>query len=760
MHNKPIIANGSGHMPAPPSMGVSAGPVHSPVDLSAIWSTIRHGKWVILFTIMSCTAFAVLYSLLATPQYQASSVVSITAAKSLPGVDVGGREPPSMSNEIGVLSQSGEIAQRVATYYVQELDENPQQSTFDLVAGSTQERVESLVGQIMDRMAFRPADREGLLMLISTSSEPKEAQLLSNLYSRSYQEHVRDESRRSLQRATAWLTTQIRENQIAEDSLQREFASYSRSRNLITQGTDGSRTISDYWATQSQVDLLTSSVRTKEAMIANLNRDLADARPKLSVSQAESIKRQITNKEQQIDDLQQQIDPWYVNNPDLRGNEASEPQLMALIQERDDLQREKAALNAQLLEETIDLGIDPTTGLSFAASIQSQVNQLTIDLENDKALLISARRRLATLSRQADAIPGITFEASQFQTQLEMIRNRKIENMERLQNYRLQEEAELGYVSLIRRAPVPLKPVSPDLHSNILLSLLLGTALGLGLAFIRGAMKNQLQTPDEIEHMGYLLLGIIPSMRRQIRADFDGKETVEIDGTKRSSALMTLHSPWSPIAEHYRLVRTNLMQGIHSTDAKVILITSPEPSDGKSVTCTNLAISLAQTGLRVLLIDADLRRPSVHKLVGNERGTGFGELLVSSPDKDIDYASLESDIENLSILQAGNTDIPPPELIGSPRTADLFEKFREEYDQILVDTPPVLAVTDALVIAPHCDAAVIVVSANKTAPRAVNTTVSAIENVGVAIAGLVFNKYDVAKSGGAYYKYDYSYSEG
>ncbi len=759
MQNKPVRYNGTQPAQVPPP-AVTAGPVHSPVDLSAIWNTIRHGKWVILLTMIGCTAFAIAYSLLATPQYQASSVVSITATKPLPGVDVGTHEPPSLSNEIGILTESGEIAHRVSSGYVQLLDSRPMETTFEFAAASTQDRIEGLVDQIMERMVFRPAEREGLLVLIAQSSNPQEAQILANLYASAYEEHVRDESRRSLQKATGWLTDQIRHSQAEEDSLQQEFAAYSRSRDLITQGADGSRTISDYWETQSLVDELQGGIRAKESLLTQLRQDLRSASPKLGSSQAESVRRQIGNKEERIDELQRQIDPWYTNNPSLRGNEQQEPQLMALITERDQLQREKATLTQQLLNETIDLGIDPTSGLSFAASIQSEIRKLEIEIETDKSRLVSATRRLGTLSRQADAIPSISFEASQFQTQLEMIRGRKLGYMEDLQSYRLQEEAELGYVSQVRRAALPLKPVSPDLHSNIILSLLLGTVLGLGLAFVRGAMKNQLQTPDEIEHMGYLLLGIIPSMRRQIRADFDGKESVEIDGTKRSSALMTLHSPWSPIAEHYRLVRTNLMQGIHSTDAKVIIVTSPEPSDGKSVTCTNLAISLAQTGQRVLLIDADLRRPSVHKLVGQPRTSGLGEMLVAPPDREIDFEALETEIENLSILQAGNTDIPPPELIGSPRTAKLFEKLREEYDQILVDSPPVLAVTDALVIAPHCDAAVIVVSANKTAPRAVNTTVSAMENVGVTIAGLVFNKYDVAKSGGAYYKYDYSYSEG
>ena len=207
-------------------------------------------------------------------------------------------------------------------------------------------------------------------------------------------------------------------------------------------------------------------------------------------------------------------------------------------------------------------------------------------------------------------------------------------------------------------------------------------------------------------------------------------------------------------------MRTNLQAIVRDTGTQVILVTSPEPADGKTISSVNLAISMAQNGNRTLLIDCDLRKASVAKALGVSRSPGMGEMLTDGKISDDGFKSFKTDIDDLYCVPAGQVQSPPPELLGSDDMVEILARAREHFDVVIVDSPPVLAVTDAVVLAPLCDVAVVVVAANKTSPRGVKTTISTLRNLGVSIAGVVFNQFNQQKSygRGGYYDYQYGYA--
>ena len=188
------------------------------------------------------------------------------------------------------------------------------------------------------------------------------------------------------------------------------------------------------------------------------------------------------------------------------------------------------------------------------------------------------------------------------------------------------------------------------------------------------------------------------------------------------------------------------------------MITSAEPGDGKSVTALNLAISIAHSGGKTLVIDADLRRATLHRLLDARVSPGLAELLSVKSTELVDFEEYKTDIENLYFLPSGKTLVPPPELLGSPRMSRLMDHLKATFDTIIVDTPPVLAVTDPLILSPCCEAAVVVVSANKTTPKAINATIAALENVRIPIAGVVFNRHNTERNRTGYYDYSDNYS--
>jgi capsular exopolysaccharide synthesis family protein len=188
-------------------------------------------------------------------------------------------------------------------------------------------------------------------------------------------------------------------------------------------------------------------------------------------------------------------------------------------------------------------------------------------------------------------------------------------------------------------------------------------------------------------------------------------------------------------------------------------MTSPEPADGKTLTSVNVALSMAQSGRRTLLLDVDLRRPSTHKLLGYDQCPGISEVLEGK--NTVDEVIIDTDLDNLRYISAGDISSPPPEALESNRMKELIDEFRAAYDVVIIDSPPVLAATDPIILAPRCDATLLVVSAEDTDLRALQTAEKTLATVGVEVAGVIFNRYDPSKDASYYagrYRYGhYSY---
>jgi len=238
-----------------------------------------------------------------------------------------------------------------------------------------------------------------------------------------------------------------------------------------------------------------------------------------------------------------------------------------------------------------------------------------------------------------------------------------------------------------------------------------------------------------------------------------------VEGHTLSTRLLPVLSPWSPVTENYRLIRTNLQYAgagrAYGQLPEVILITSPEPGDGKTTTAVNLALTFVLSGKKVLLIDADMRRPNAHKLLGMERGPGLAEMLTGQEKVQVVRKTY---VDGLFFVAAGYAEDPPTEALDSSRMQKLIELGRERCDVIIIDTPPVLAASDPLVLAPRADVTLVVTSAKETNLETLDMTRDMLEGVGVPISGVIFNRFDGERAGSSsnyrkgYYKYG-EYSE-
>jgi len=305
---------------------------------------------------------------------------------------------------------------------------------------------------------------------------------------------------------------------------------------------------------------------------------------------------------------------------------------------------------------------------------------------------------------------------------------------------------------IVDSARPPTGPIEPNIPRNLLFGGVLGVALGIGLAFFLEAVDNTIRTTEQAQVVsGLSPLGMIPLGSKNSR-DSGGRRLV-IASSKEAVELVTQVRPQSQMAESYRALRTSLLLSHLGAPPKVIMVTSALPQEGKTTTSINCAVVLAQKGVRVLLIDADLRRPSIHKTLGMGPRSGLSNVLTGSVSLDQAIAR-PSILPNLQVLPAGTPPPNPAELLASPHMRDVLGQLRERYDHIVVDTPPSLSVTDAVVLSQRADAVVLVIRSGQTTKQALRRARDILARVNAKVVGVLLNAVDLS-SPDYYYYYEY-----
>jgi capsular exopolysaccharide synthesis family protein len=313
---------------------------------------------------------------------------------------------------------------------------------------------------------------------------------------------------------------------------------------------------------------------------------------------------------------------------------------------------------------------------------------------------------------------------------------------ERLRVVEMNADAEQRYnmVTVLEPAVQPGEPSSPRRYRTIAIALAAGLLLGASLALLRDRMDGRMRSVEEIQTMiGLPVLGVVPQM--------SGRRTAV-------ARAMTVHlDPRSVVAEAYRTVRTAVYFGAGSSNCKTILVTSPEPGDGKTTSASNLAIAIAQTGRSVLLLDADFRKPTQHKNLDVNDSVGLSSVLAGR--ESLPRAIQHTGVDGLDILPCGPIPANPSEILNSREFGELVDSFAQKYDHIIFDSPPVNAVTDARILGAVCDATILVLRADKSTRKSGEHARNALMAVGARVLGVIVNDAPHRKGyevyGGSYY---------
>jgi non-specific protein-tyrosine kinase len=416
--------------------------------------------------------------------------------------------------------------------------------------------------------------------------------------------------------------------------------------------------------------------------------------------------------------------------------------------------RVTAISGTQLMAVTVE-DTDPQR----AANIANTIGDVFITYNNERQSqryaesIANYEQRLETLSDQLEELETtiqnlgepetatLQSQLSQLETQKRQLENNYAQTFNNLETVRVETARQSNRLTLIEPAIAPRSPFQPQIWNNTLLAAVVGAVLGLGLAFAIEYLDDTIKTPDQVAaDTGLSTLAAI----------------ADIKAPTQAARLVTHLTPRAPISEAYRVMRTNLSFSAIDGGLRSMIITSASPSEGKSTTAANLAVVMAQAGKQVILVDADLRRPSLHKIFETTNNQGLTTALL---DSDMPVAAhIQATIApGLRLMTSGPLPPNPAELLNSHRMQAIIAELKNESDVVIFDMPPSLSVADAAILAPQVDGCALVLEVGKTRRDAFMQAAELLNKNGAQIYGVVMNRLRRGRLGYHDYYYYYRY---
>lgn len=594
---------------------------------------------------------------------------------------------------------------------------------------------ESAVDAIAPGLSAWPRGGTDAVELRYTSQDPRLAVRLVNAYVQAFREVNATFAQEQIARRRAFLEGQLEQNEIALREAQRALIDF-RGRNRVYSSAER--------IAAEQNTLLQLDTRREE---------LDSDRRLFSMMLARAKAAEGETRQQLLDGL--------VSAPGL----GDSPQIAQLRADVLSHRAELARLHAQLTDLHPDV-------IRVQAILDQTEERLVTAMEMHIATMESRVGALDDLRDRAAArlepLPAAEAEELRLVQDVESARLLGEQLRGEYQRARTTEAVEAGQVSIVNLAA---RPTTGNRHPWVKLGIgaVIGLVLGIGISLLLETLDGSVRQKNELTSLLRVPeLGVIPRAdvlgnrlgMRRLRINGNGQSHVR-NGTGSVGAgaiqLITASRLNSVGSEAYRTLRSTLMFSESGKGVKTLVVTSACVGDGKTTVVANLAVSFAQQGLRVLLIDADLRRPRLHDLFDSPKQPGLSDILALTPDAHL--AMRRTAVQNLELITSGTTAPNPAELVGGKRMKTLLETLTSGYDLVLLDTPPVLGAADPIVLAAMVDGALVVVRAGHTSREAAQHAIGQLERVGARVLGAVLNDPDaIAARYGRPYGYGYGYA--
>ena len=602
---------------------------------------------------------------------------------------------------------------------------------------------ERAIEAALGSFTVEPSRRTRIVEIVSEWPDPDLAADFANTLADTFIEHNLEARWKSTQRSGEWLSRQLNELRVKLEKSEERLQRYARQSGLM------------FTAEKDSV----------------AEQRLAQLQAELSRAQAERITKQ--SRFELARRVEPESLPDIVHNTTLRGYQVR----------LTELRRELAELDSRFTPAHHEVKSAAAQVGSLEAALQKERSHVIERIQNDYETALKRERLLADdYANQARLVSEQAGRSIQYNIhKREVNTNRDLYDnlLKRVKEAGVASAMRAGNIRIVDRAQPPRRAVRPDHRVNSLLGLLGGLLLGVAFVIVSERADRTLRQPGDVaNYLRLPELGVIPASTAEPGSRSRSRRRRGVTAPPGPAALLSAGQPTSSeaveltawqqkptlVAESFRATLTSILfTGSNGTSPDVLVVSSPSPGEGKTTVVSNLAICLSEINRRVLLIDADMRKPRVHKVFDIPNRWGLSDLLCrpagADDDTPMEQFAVKTEVPNLYVLPSGTPTHSIPNLLHSPRTAELLARCRREFDTVLIDTPPMMQISDARVLGQMADAVVLVLRAGQTTRGTARAAAERFRDDGTHLLGTILNSWDPSTNGYGYYD-SYRYYDG
>lgn len=714
-------------------------------------SLIRNNILPVFIIIISSLVVSILYAVNTQNIYKATTSLKIEKPKgsileSTLSTDLGDMgKDRFIANEIEIL-KSYNLREIVSKSLVDSMKAKGGSANFYLIADGKTD-IEKRLGKptgitslstILEKYVKIEQKRGLDIVEISVESpSPFEAALMANTYAKEYRGLNLQISRDQLTIVKNFLNNQKTEKQQELNVAEEKLKNFQEQGGIVALDQQASNLVQQISSFEAQKNAAQIDLQASDKVLASLKSELAKQDPKMN-----DYLKNFAN-ESYLKTLQEQLARLEVNRDLAIANKDEQSTNTISVK---DLDRKIAELKTKLNSKI------ETVKKSIFASSPDQVKDLTAKIVaeeiRNQSLKISAKELSSIVSKydsKFNELPKTSIELAKFQRTRESLEKLYTLVEEKYQEALINEQSQPGNVLIVDNARIPIKPSKPNRMLIIIVGFVLGGVIAVGYVLIKNYFDNTVKTPEDMQKKGINVLAWIPQI-----------EGVD-DGLKEHEFIVA-RKPDSIPSEAFRALRTRIQFSGRAIEKpiKTILVTSSAPQEGKTTLCVNLAGSFAQSNKKVLVMDCDLRKPRLHNVFKAQRRPGLIDYLYG--ENTLDEIIKKSEIPNLSYITTGTIPPNPAETLESTQMKNFIKEMESKYDLILLDSPPIIAVTDSEILSNMVDVSLLVVSAETTEIELMEKSSELLRNGSSSFLGAILNNFSYKSGYGSYYKYYYYYS--
>ena len=601
---------------------------------------------------------------------------------------------------------------------------------YEVTTSDEEAKIKAAEAILRGAVLVAPTPHSRIVKLIVEDYDPNRAARIANTVGQVYIDQSLESRLAATRNASKWLDKRVDEYQVELEGAEKALADFKRSNMLVSVSLEDRKNM-------------------VAAKLSAMNQQLIETRNKLIALESErAVAKKAASRTGTRDDLESV--PRIAKSERVGGLKTT---LVTLEQKRAELSSRYGARHPNMLavQNQID-GVDALINKEIRLIVQALDNEI----EALKGIERAVDAEMQTQVQKAMNLNNLALDYAKLSRKLGTTKETYGALLKRRTETDLSGLLETNFVRWLQTAEPRPWPIRPSVPIQTVIGILFGLALGLGIAIGGVLLDNTIHTQSEIEErLKLAFLGLLPKIEDEKKERKPPPPEGEMrPGYSRARDLFIVENPKSAVAECARSVRTNLMFMGAEKPIRRLLLTSAGPSEGKSTTAIALGSTMALAGSRVLIIDTDLRRPRLHKTFGVSGEVGLTSILLETAS--MDDAIKSTDVHGLELLPCGPLPPNPSELLHTERFEKLMDRLGEHYDRILLDSPPVNAVTDASILSQIADGTILVVKASQTTKEAARRAARQLRDVKANVLGVVLNNVDL-KEGGYYRDHYYQY---